>query len=324
MTPAALAFWQRVQRRARDSTPAMAAALLRAFRVLRDNLSDEDLAALIASGNADAVVAVFTDAILDRAFLPVRDRMRYATRDAVRYFVRDLPQQGKIDGVLAVGFDQLNPKVIEAIQNLEGKILDPLKADVRETVRQVVTRGLIDGDAPSRVAADLRDAIGLSPSQEKWVSNLRTELEEGRFDDAARRELIDARFNLSKIADLSETQKATRIDTIVDAYRKSAISLNAETNARTAMLDSLKEGQRLSVVDAVDKGIYDPNNLFRQWIGVGDDREREGHLIMNDEIVPWDQPYSNGDTFAGEGDPWNCRCIDRFFQGSSDEEAQAA
>jgi hypothetical protein len=50
--------------------------------------------------------------------------------------------------------------------------------------------------------------------------------------------------------------------------------LNAETNARTATVDSLKLGQQLTWQDAADKGIVDLALLDKTWVTVGDDRVR--------------------------------------------------
>jgi uncharacterized protein with gpF-like domain len=40
-----------------------------------------------------------------------------------------------------------------------------------------------------------------------------------------------------------------------------------------------------------------------------DEREREEHVEMEGETVPFDALYSTGQSYAGEGD-WNCRCLD--------------
>ena len=104
-----------------------------------------------------------------------------------------------------------------------------------------------------------------------------------------------------------------QITKMTDAYRRRMIAFNAETNARTATLDALKLGQELSWRDAMDKGIIPEGYvLMKQWKGVMDDREREEHIAMEGETVPFDQAYSNGETVPGES-TYNCRCISIVF-----------
>jgi hypothetical protein len=90
------------------------------------------------------------------------------------------------------------------------------------------------------------------------------------------------------------------------------VAFNAETHSRTIALDSHKMGQRLSWVDAVERGIADRAKLRRRWVTVGDSRVRPEHVKMNGETVGFDEPFSNGQVTPGESE-WNCRCIVRVF-----------
>lgn len=106
-----------------------------------------------------------------------------------------------------------------------------------------------------------------------------------------------------------------KIDRMVAAYEKRMTAFHAETVSRTATLDSMKLGQRLSWEDAARKGIVDRGLLQKKWITVQDDRVRPEHKLMHGESVPFDNTFSNGDTIPGESD-FNCRCIARYFQAS--------
>jgi len=316
VTDAARTFWLRAQRRAAALEPELSRALLRAFQIIRDAVPQTELARIIDSGHFETLLqAAFADAVLDRAFLPVRDRLRSITADAVRYFARDLPRGGRVDGGIAVSFDVLNPRVIDAIRALDTKVIQTLKDDVRETVRAYVENAVRDGVGPRTVARDLRDVIGLAPNQARAVDNYRTLLETG--DSAAlRRQLRDKRYDRTTARAFGadgEGLPADTIDAMVAAYRKKMLAFNAETNARTATLDALKAGQRLSWQDAIDAGIVDGARLVKRWIGVKDDRERPEHLAMEGETVPFDQPFSNGEMIPGDS-TYNCRCIPAYYQ----------
>jgi hypothetical protein len=305
MTPAERAFWQRANRRAATQQPEIQQAMLRAFQIIRESLSDAELERIVASGAIDQLfVRVLTEAVLDRAFIPLRQRIRQATERQVKFAAADLPGRGKVNGQISVSFDVLNPKVIEAVRALDTKVVQTLKSDVVDVVRAHVENGLRDGVNPRVVARELGQVIGLAPNQEAAVRNFRKLLEDGD-PDALVRKLRDRRFDSTvRRGALGPEQ----IEKMTDAYRRRMIAFNAETNARTASLDSMRAGQRLSWQSAIDSGIVDGSRLVKRWSGVLDARERPEHVAMEGETVPFDQPFSNGEMTPGES-TYNCRCI---------------
>lgn len=315
MTPAEQRFFDRAMRRLAGLQPELRAAILRAFQIIRDALDDAALEKLIANGQLDQLFSeVLKQELLDRAMLPVRQRVRSTLERGFAYAAKDLPGSGKVDGEIAVAFDHLSPRVVDAIRQLESVAIDRLKDDVRDVVRAHIENGLRDGRAPKAVARELRSMIGLGTKQEEYVRNLRTELETGNYADAAERQLIDRRFNLAKLDALSPADRAARIDRIVDAYSKSFVAFNAETNAKTLTFDGYRLGQQLAWQDASDNGVIPPGfEATKTWVHLdGQANPRPHHEAMDGETVAADQPYSNRDTRAGESDPWNCHCLDRF------------
>jgi hypothetical protein len=310
MTAAERALWQRAQRRALGLQPEIAAAILLAFQIIRDSMTDAQLATIRDDATLDRFIReALTDEILARAFFPYRQRIRSAVERTVAYVTRELPKAGKIDGVVAISFDYLNPKVITAVRALESKVVTTLSADVREVVRAYVENGLRDGVAPAKVARSLRSVIGLAPNQETAVRNFEAALRgEGR--NPLSYQLRDKRFDrtIAK-GELTESQVTTQ----VAAYRKKMVAFNANTNARTAASDSFKLGQRLAWEDAIDKGIVARGDLTKKWIGVMDARERPEHVAMQNETVGFDDPFSNGEMIPGDS-TYNCRCIAVYRQ----------
>jgi hypothetical protein len=298
-------LWLKFQRRAASLQPDVAADLLRAWAAIRESLSDAELARLIASGQIDQII---DDALLDRAFIPLRARLRKAIEKGFDATVKDLPKAGKVDGTIAVAFDTLNPKVIEAVRQLETRVITDLKDDVKETVRAFVENGLRDGRAPRSIARELRGMIGLSPDQLEQVQNFRDALEgkNGRSvtDYTLRNKTVD---RLLAKGPLTEEQ----IDRYTDVYRKARIAQNANTISHTATLDSYKLGQQLSWEDARANGVIPPGyELWKTWVQIDRPTKREEHIPLNGETVPFDQPYSNGQMIPGEDD-YNCACISR-------------
>lgn len=295
--------------------PEIAAAILRAFAILRDGLSEAQLARLIASGELDQLLRDFlSDDVMARAFIPLRQRIRFGVERQLKYFAADLPKAGKVDGVLAIAFDYLNPRVLDAIRALDTKVIQTLADDVREAVRAYVENGIRDGANPHAVARQIRHIIGLAPNQERAVRNYERALR-GTNPNAKPGDykLRDRRYDTTK-GPLTEAQ----IETRVAAYRRKMVDFNASTNARTAALDAMKLGQRLSWEDAIEKGIVDRDRLFKQWIGVMDDRERPEHREMEKITVHFDEafPEPSGEMIPGES-TYNCRCIPRYFVARS-------
>ena len=302
------AFWARVHRRADGLTPAQRAAFLAAIEGLKGDLSTREVEGLVARGNIEEAVALaLSDQNVNRAFSRFRARQQLTTRDAVGYFGRDIP--GVPRGTTGVSFNVLNPRVIDAVKQMDTVQMGKLTTDIRETVRTVIRKGLEDGAGPRTTARALRDVLGLAPNQlaasenyEKALkgvdgagSPLTRALRDRRYDGPTRRGTLTA----------DQIEKATA------AYRRRMIAFNAETHARTATLDALKLGQELSWRDAIDKG-YVTGQLMKQWKTVGDDRVRPDHVAMEGETVPFESVYSNGEMVPGES-TYNCRCLSIVF-----------
>lgn len=278
-------FWLIAQRRVSAMQPDVQSALLRAFAIIRESFTDAELTRIIDSGQIDRLFSEALDqAAMDRAFLPYRQRIRRVTDKGFTFATKDLPKGGKVDGVVAVSFDHLSPDVITAIRTMETKVLADMQSDIRDTVRAFVENGIRDGKNPRAIGRTLRDVIGMSPTQTENAAKYEAGL---------------------RAKDLP----SDRIDRMVATYRRKAISLNAETNARTATLDAYKEGQRLAWQQARDSGVIPPGTeLTKTWKGVMDLRERPEHVAMQGETVPFDQHFSNGEMNPGDS-TYNCRCV---------------
>lgn len=288
--------------------------ILRAFTQIRDSLPEAELARIIARGNIETILQVaLADRVLNVAFAPVRESIRNGIARNVKYFARDIPNMKGNWKSVSVGFDILNPRVIDAVRELDTRVMQTLTKDVRETVRAFAENGLRDGVNPRVVARDIRQVVGLAPNQERAVANFRRMLEEGD-STALKRVLRDRRFDRTLVKALGEGGKGLtkeQVDKMANSYRKRMIAFNAETNARTAALDSMKLAQHLSWEDAIAKGVVAREQLMKRWIGVMDSRERPSHVAMEGEVVHFDAPFSNGQAIPGDSE-FNCRCIVRY------------
>jgi hypothetical protein len=313
MSPATRALIGRFRRKASSLSPSVRQAWLKGFARLERELTDADLLRLLSTGNVDQLLArVANPEAVARAFTDLRQQLRAGVADAATLFQKDLPKVARP----GIAFDVLNPETIEAIRTLESRVLVSLSEDVRATVRQAVEAGLAEGIGPRELARRLRDVLALAPNQEQAVRTFRDLLASGDAE-ALTRALRDHRFDATvKRALQGDGLTDQQVEAMTAAYRRRMVAFNAETHARTATLDALKEGQRLSWEQAADRGLIDRGRLRKEWVTVGDDRVRPEHEAMNGETVPFDAAFSNGDTVPGESD-WNCRCVARYFVGQA-------
>jgi hypothetical protein len=316
MSPRDRALWQAMQRRAALLAPEMGLSLLRAYATIRLLLAEAEVARAIETGNLDTLFRdILALTVLDAAFQPARERMRRAVAESVRYTARTLPVPPPPGRSLAVSFDVLNPRVVTAIRKLETRVIGELASDIRETIRTRVEQGLQAGENPRAIARDLRPLVGVPPSREVWMQNYRAALENAATTNKALGyELRDKRFDatVAKARQSGTSIPPAKIDAMVAAMRKKVISFSADVVSRTATLDALKLGQRLSWDAAIAQGSVDRVRLYRRWAGVMDTRERPSHVAMQGDVAQFDEPHRNGQMVPGE-DEYNCRCIDVFY-----------
>lgn len=318
MTPKEREFWTRLHRRVSQLSPVIASEILRGFSRIRATLPERELSLIIARGDIETLITVvLSDRTLDAALSQVRQSIQNGIAANMKYLARDLPITYASRQRIGIGFDILNPRVIDAVRQLDTRVMQTLKGDVRETVRAFAENGLRDGVNPRVIAREIRQVVGLAPNQERAVANFRRLLETGDRK-ALSRLLRDKRFDrtLRKALGPNGTGLSVeQIDKMESAYRRRMIAFNAETNARTAALDSMKLAQHLNMEDAIEKGAIDPSRLMKKWVGVMDSRERPSHVAMEGETVPYNHTYSNGQMIPGDSE-YNCRCISRYFQAS--------
>lgn len=287
--------------------PEVARRILRAWELIRTSMTEAELRAAIQSGGADALLNHIAE-FEQRIYGALSGTIRTSTFETAQSMTRLTPHG------LDITFDQLNPRVTDAVRNLNTRVITTLNEQIRDTVRQHIDRGLQDGVSPREMSVGLRQVIGLAPNQELAVVNFERALRGQSDRSPLDYRLRDRRFDrtLSRVGQLSDEQ----VEKMVTAYRRRFVAFNAETNAHTAAMDSVKLGQKLAWDDAIARGDVEGGQLDKEWVVVGgpagDGRNRPEHLEMHGERVRYDQPFSNGQMVPGESD-FNCRCIARYI-----------
>lgn len=217
-------------------------------------------------------------------------------------------------------FDSANPRAVERARQNRLELVRGLTAEQRDITRNVLVDGLSRGANPREMARDLRDSIGLTPTQEQHVRNYRRALETGQFHDASRRQLHDDRYNRTLTAARRDGVQLTpaQVDKMVERYRTNYVAYRAEVIARTEALRAAHEGTEELYRQAIERGDVEAKQLVRIWnAGPATLNARDEHQAMDGVSVPIGEDFvmPDGTRMRHPGDPRGgtahtaqCRC----------------
>lgn len=284
-------------------------------------LPENELAAIearVAAGQFADVIAGVDDAAL-RFAAETQAAYTRAAETAARW----LDKQPQLESRL-VRFDAADERIVARARANQLDFVEGFRLEANAVARQVTQRAIAEGAStginPRRVAQDFRDSIGLTANQEQWVANYRRALEEGRFGDAARRELHDTRGDrkLDRLARDGDTLSPAEVDRMVEQYRRNAIAYRAETIARTESLRNVEEGRVDAFDQAIRRGDLDAEQLVKEWMaGPPTKNARPEHQAMSGTTVKWGEAFvfPDGVRMQHPGDPAggakhnaSCRC----------------
>ncbi len=224
-----------------------------------------------------------------------------------------------------IRFDIANPRIVARARANQLERVYGFREERWQIARQITQRALVEGAQtgtnPRRVAQDFRDSIGLAPSQEEWVANYRRYLEQGDYLRATKYELSSGQADrtLRRMARDGETLTAKQIDDFVERFRQNAITLRAETIARTEALEHAHAGVADSLAQAIANGDVAADELEKEWHARGykRGRSREDHRAMDEKRAPLSEDFvlPDGTRMSRPGDPRggarhcaNCGC----------------
>lgn len=257
---------------------------------LRDQNQLDDVADRIHAGDIEGAVQGVEAAA--KAFA-ADEHAAYVTagKRAATWLDGELP-----DGIIR--FDQANTRAVQWAQQNAGDLVREVTKEQRDLVRRVVADGVHDGDNPRVVARTLRESIGLTDAQAKYVQSYRDALEGGDYAGALDRELSDGRSDRSISAAMSNDGTLTQkqIDDAVDRYRSNWVDYRATTIARTEGLRVAHQGTTELFQQAIDNGDVEADALERTWnhASVGKN-SRDSHEAMDGQTRGIDEPFVTGD-----------------------------
>lgn len=308
---------------------ALAASFLFSLDRLQAIIPEEEITDLLTRGRVDLLMGEITEQNIQAAFQPFGERLTESfvnSGKAVAAEVPPLPQaidpfgQGlRVD--THVYFDQANPKLMGVLDQYKRSLIRGLTEETRTTIEQIVSRSLQGGINPIETAREIRGHIGLTPSQERAVSNYRQALID-KPSEALNRALRDKRFDRSILNAKDTALKPEQIDKMTARYRDRYLKYRSEVIARTESIRSLSMSGQALWEDMAEKGQVEEKRIRRLWIYTKDGKTRPAHRhggipTMNPDGVGLREPFKapGGYTIMYPGDPQapasltiQCRC----------------
>ena len=188
--------------------------------------------------------------------------------------------------VMTFRFDESRPEAATWAAKEAGTMIVEIVEDQRAVVRDYVSRASMGEMAPRDVARGLRDVIGLTSGQARWVDNFR----------ARQVEALSA-------AGLSSAQVATRADKATARYQARIHRYRSENIARTEILRASHEGRRQAWAQGLSQGYIGPSAI-QEWSANLDGRVCTTCSSYDGFRVPLSAEFPEGDPPLHP----SCRC----------------
>lgn len=227
------------------------------------------LVAAVAADDADAVVAAFGVANLERALTaPLESVGRNAFLSGAEMALATLPPMAqRADSTISLV--EVNPAAVAWARARGAILIRRLSAEARDGVRAILAEALRGKLTPQQTAARLRKVVGLLPSQVQAVAAYEARLRATGVDGAAL---------FGKVARYAEAQRKVRAVRI----------------ARTELISATNHGQQ-ALWDVARKKNRLPATMKRVWIVTDDDRlDTKICEPLDGKTAPMDGPFPGG------------------------------
>lgn len=280
---------------------------------LREQNQLDDIEARLRAGDYDGAIQGVSEAATTFATEIHAGYVTGATREA-SWLDTQLPDA-------LVRYDQTNRRAAAWAEANQHTAIVGLQAEQRTVVQRVIGEGVRAGDNPLVIARDLRDSIGLTPSQQEKVATYRNALETGDLRNALGRELRDGRYDTALTTAIRDERAlpADRIDAMVERYRANWVTYRAETISRYSALQAAHQGADEALHQAVDNGSVTADRLEGTWNHRNRTKHpRATHRAMDGQKRKFGEKFQSGsgaqlaypcDPDAPIEDTAGCTCI---------------
>lgn len=291
------------ERLATKMEPAVAKAVAQYLNETADQLDLEAIVKALEDGDQAEVLALIAQASQKAAAtagLGVATSLQNATW-AGGALASGAPT---LNGVQFV-FNRLNPKLIGWLSSYDLGLIRNINEQTKEAVRGVLVAHMKEGKPPAAQARQIKEVVGLTPSQAQAVANFRKELETfhtkrtaagwklGQAPDMVNghnvlkpdasgapkdgmleRRLRDRRYDAALQRALTDRKplKPEKIDAMVAAYKRRYVAYRANMIARTESLRATNMGVQDAWRQAVEGGKVSEGLVRRLWITTKDER----------------------------------------------------
>lgn len=220
-------------------------------------------------------------------------------------------------------FDVLNPSVRRHMAEYALDRIVQISAAQREAIRSaLMNQSVLQGIGPLEVARTIRESIGLTAYQQGVVQSFRVMLQQ--LDPRVlERKLRDRRYDKTIREAIRTNTPLTeaQINAMVDAYHRRALTLRAQTIARTEALRATSFGGLARAQQVLDE--HPELDVTKRWLATDDERTRDTHVDLNGKEVDGMATHfitSKGnlirwplDTTAAADETINCRCTLQYI-----------
>ncbi len=292
-----------VEKLAAKLEPALARAILVALDAQAEALDLDAVVAALEVGDTSKVLSMLRLEVLDAAMGKVEQTLIGIAVEAGAMTVADaiLPTLTRAE----FRFNSLAPPLINWLREYNLNLIREIDKGTKETVRTMLTAGMTRGQNPLTVAREIKQAVGLTKTQQAAVARFRKELETFHTRRSAKawnlgakvskvhslqvmkinddgspkdgieeRRLRDYRFDgqLQRAMDKKKPLTKAQIDKMVAGYRRKYLKYRSEMIARTEALRAANFGQQEAWRQAVTANKVSEALLRRRWIVAKDER----------------------------------------------------
>lgn len=297
----------------RELEAPMAAAYLAEVRAVESEATVAEVERLLREGDSEGLVAYLSLGSLAGFFELFRAAfIQGANNEALGRF----------------RFDSNTWAVINLLMGEGQSISDVAQMDLRKSVNVVMG----NGQTIRNQALDLLGVrspltgrrsggvVGLPIQMTEWVQSARNQLLSG--DRAAMRaylarKLRDTAFD--KFVQPGEKLTIEQANTIARAYADRLVKSHSKQLSETMAAQAYNSGRFQSIQQMVERGLITQAQVRKKWRTMRDERVRHSHAVMNNQVVPVDQPFISGiggmllyptdpSLGASDADIYNCRC----------------
>jgi len=287
-----------------------AVAIRAALLTWRNSVSQEALTAAITRSGYGIVRSLYLPSTLRDAlnkFLP--QEIEKAVLAGAKYAAANTRMvKSSSLATMGISFDMSNPEAVSFLNYYNYELVTGITSSsmngLEEALRAVfVADFTITGAGPYGQAVEIRNLIGLLPSQVTAIENYRDALS-GDYpsSSALRNQLRDRRYDgtVGRARRLGEPLSEDRINAMVGRYAERQLSYRALNIARTETLRASNAGQQQLWRRAVKSGVLNPSTHGKVWMTAQDERVCPVCAPLDGTLVDLEGQFSS-DVEAADG-----------------------